>query len=290
MEERDPLLSQAYREAAHPEPSPALDARILAAARQAVARPVRRRAAWLNWAVPLSTTAVLVLGITLLFNIQREAPEALREAVPSPASPAPARRESALSLPPTSPPGTRAESAAQPAPAAKASRDADAAASSGAARGAMKPTPAGPASGPVPAPGALPPLAPGQNAASAPAAESSAGAAPEPRPFPAPAAPALQAPPTPPAAGLSSQDSARMERPAPPAAAFAREAAPAFSQGMGKLKAASPEREGPEQWVESIRRLLREGRTDEARKSLEELRKHYPGYGLPEDLRGLAGK
>lgn len=32
MEERDPLLSQAYREAAHPEPSPALDARILAAA------------------------------------------------------------------------------------------------------------------------------------------------------------------------------------------------------------------------------------------------------------------
>lgn len=284
MEERDPLLSQAYREAAHPEPSPALDARILAAARQAVARPVRRRAAWLNWAVPLSTTAVLVLGITLLFNIQREAPETLREAVPSPA---PARPEPALSFPSESPPGTRAESAAQPAPAAKASRDTDAAASSGAARGAMKPGPAGPASGPVPAPGALPPIAPGQNAASAPAAESSAGAAPEPRPFPAQSAPALQAPP---AAGLSSQDSARMERPAPPAAASAREAAPAFSQGMGKLKAASPEREGPEQWVESIRRLLREGRTDEARKSLEELRKRYPGYGLPEDLRGLAGK
>lgn len=288
MEERDPLLSQAYREADHPEPSPALDARILTAARQAVARPVRRRAAWLNWAVPLSTTAVLVLGITLLFNIQREAPEALREAVPSPASPAPARPEPALSSPPTSPPGTRAESAAQPAPAAKASRAADAAASSGVTRGAMKPVPAGTASGPVLAPGAPAPLPPGQNAASEPAAESSAGAAPEPRPFPA--ASTHQAPPTPAAEGLSRQDNARMERPAPRAAASAREAAPAFSQGMGKLKAASPEREGPEQWVESIRRLLREGRTDEARKSLEELRQRYPGYGLPEDLRGLAGK
>ncbi len=284
MEARDPLLSQAYRQADHPEPSQALDARILAAARRAVAKPVRRRSAWLNWAVPLSTTAVLVLGITLLFRIQQEAPETLREAMPSPASPAspaPAQPDPTRPFPPASP----AESAAQPALAGKASRAADAAVSSGVARGGirgdMKPAPAGPASGSVPAHDMPAPSSPGQNAASEAAVKSFAEAAPEPRPFPA------QTAPTPLTTGLSSQDNARMERPAP-AAAPVREAAPAFSQGMSKLKAASPEREGPEQWVEKIRRLLREGRTDEARKSLEELRKRYPGYGLPEDLKAFA--
>lgn len=53
MEERDPHLSQAYREARHLEPSPGLDARILEAARQALARPKPTgRSRWFTWALP----------------------------------------------------------------------------------------------------------------------------------------------------------------------------------------------------------------------------------------------
>ena len=283
MEERDPQLSEAYRTADHPEPSPALDARILDAARQAVAPTPRRRPAWRNWAVPLSTTAVLVLGITLLFQIQREAPETLGDAQPSPAT---ARLDAA------SPPAAdnQTESAAKPAPAEKAGKAAEASVPSGADRAAMQPPPTRPAPGPTPQ--TIPPASPGAALSSDSAATAPAGIAPEPRPFPAQAAPALQAEPshkampTPPAGNLG-EDRARMERSAPPPAAPAREAAPAFSQGLGKLKAASPEKEGPEQWVESIRRLMKEGRTDEAWKSLEELRKRYPEFVLPADLSGF---
>jgi resuscitation-promoting factor RpfA len=285
MEERDPQLSEAYRAADHPEPSPALDARILDAARQAVAPNPRRRPTWRNWAVPLSTTAVLVLGITLLFKMQREAPDTLSEALPSPAT---ARPDAAP--PPTA--GNQAESAAKPGPDEKTDKAAKATVASGAGRAAMQTAPSRPASGT--APQATAPASPGADLSSESAATAPAGLAPEPRPFPAQAAPALQAEPsrkampTPPAGNLG-EERARMERSAPPLGA-AREAAPAFGQGLGKLKAASPEREEPAQWVESIRRLVKEGRIDEARKSLEELRKRYPEFVLPEDLRVLADK
>ncbi|MBK6744419.1 MAG: hypothetical protein IPG66_16225 [Hydrogenophilales bacterium] len=86
MEHRDPNLSQAYRDAPHPEPSSALDARILNAARQAVAKPaVRRRPTWFAWAIPFSSVAVLVLGVTLLLDMQQRAPEVLE----SPTAPPP---------------------------------------------------------------------------------------------------------------------------------------------------------------------------------------------------------
>lgn len=41
----------------------------------------------------------------------------------------------------------------------------------------------------------------------------------------------------------------------------------------------------PEQWLEDIRRLKRQGRQQEAAESLAEFRKAYPDFGLPEDLR-----
>ena len=56
---------------------------------------------------------------------------------------------------------------------------------------------------------------------------------------------------------------------------------------MSKFKAASPAAESPEQWAEKIRQLVREGRGEEARKALEELRGRYPDYALPDDLRAM---
>ena len=82
MDERDPLLSQTYRAAEHPEPPAALDARILAAARQAVAAP-RRRRPWFAWAVPMSTAAVLVVAVSLILKEYREAPETIVDRNPA---------------------------------------------------------------------------------------------------------------------------------------------------------------------------------------------------------------
>jgi hypothetical protein len=271
MQPGDSLISEAYRAAPRPEPPPALDAAILDAARRAAATAPRRRGRWFAWAVPLSTTAVLVLGITLLFQIQRQAPEALGEA-PPPA----AHRESA----PGMPPGTPADLAGEPA--AKAT---DAARPPRATRGAGQPAEARSAPTPAPAPASLPPAA----SLEAPALTQ---AAPEPRPFPAPAASAPQleaarpAVPAAASANSTSRQADRLER-AAPAAASAREGTPAFGQGVSKYKAASPAAESPEQWVEKIRQLVREGRSEAARKALQELRGRYPDYELPDDLRAM---
>jgi hypothetical protein len=126
MQEHDPELSHAYKAAAHPEPPPALDARILAAARQAVTPQPRRRPAWFGWAVPLSSMAVLVLGISMLFRMQQEAPETLREEQsPLPARPlaltevtppAGSAPTTPPATPPTSPPAAKlSKPATQPA-------------------------------------------------------------------------------------------------------------------------------------------------------------------------------
>jgi Meckel syndrome type 1 protein len=264
MDEHDPRLSAAYRAADHPEPSPALDAAILDAARRTVAPARRRRFAW---AVPMATTAVLVLGISLLFSLQREAPETLREVAPLPPQ---AGSEAA----PPSPPAALADAVEQAAPAERAKPSDKAEQPQAERRGVVEPAPTA-----VPAP---PARAVVSREASAPA-----GAAPEPRPFPAESASVPQpvAVSPPPAAAKAAADQAeRLEAAAP---ATARTPAPAFSPGMARLKAASPPADAPELWLQRIRQLLREGRMEEARKSLDELRKRHPDFLVPEDLRGM---
>ena len=94
-EERDPKVSEAYRELGAQEPPRALDDAILAAARRAAgarpatlaapaARGVRQR-----WYAPLATAALLVLAIAVTLNMQLERPgiESLApQAVPPPAA------------------------------------------------------------------------------------------------------------------------------------------------------------------------------------------------------------
>lgn len=277
MEHRDPQLSQAYRDAAHPEPAPALDARILDVARQGIVKPaVRPRPAWFGWAVPFSTAAVLVLGVTLLFQIQREAPEVY---------------ESPTAMLPT-----------QLDQAAPKSAPADA---------VMPPTT-----------GAMeqdkPPIAKKQGArleekgtAGMPESATSASVVAAPQPFPARAGPPQVLPPSPqPGAKMeirpepmtvptSTQDAAEASAnladrspdqdakpPAPAAKAPAR--ATAVGQAMETRNASEPVAESPEQMLETIRRLIREDRLDAARQALDRLRRAYPGFELPEDVKGLS--
>ena len=283
MQPHDSQLSQAYHEAAHPEPSPALDARILAAARQAVV-PQRRRPAWFGWAVPLSTMAVLVLGIGLLFRMQLEAPETLREDMP----PLPALElDSGPDVNPAESPAPFARSAA-PAAQAMVERKADR-------------TPA------APKPRFAPTVATAVHESTANEAEvasvTSAPAAAEER-----AAIAPMLPPRPSSVADSAAAPAPASAPAAAAAAGASQAkenairaeretaakslnpsaAPAsaarLKQGMSRMQAATPSMESPEQGVESIRKLLREGHIEVARKSLEDLQKRYPDFLLPPDL------
>ncbi|MEW5786325.1 MAG: hypothetical protein AB1899_00585 [Pseudomonadota bacterium] len=260
MEERDPLLSEAYRQADHPEPPAGLDQAIRDAARSAVA-PVRRKGTgWLAWAAPLSGTAVLVLALALLLRIQDEAPETLREAQPSspPALPG-AQPQTAVPVPATRPPEEGAMPVPQRSPAAHL---------------------------PSPPVAVVPPPAP-------PRTEDAAEAS---TPQAAPTAPAMGQPgaevssTVPPAPAVRAHPSAILA--APPGEAVERNGAgPGVAErgaAAGLAKARSqPSSEGPEHWVETIRRLLREGRLDEAGRALAILRQRYPDHPLPDDLRHL---
>ncbi len=73
-------LSQLYRRTRREQPSAELDRAVLAEARLALARRRRRR-----WLVPLSTAAVLVLGVSLtLYELEAPRPTALEPQAPPP--------------------------------------------------------------------------------------------------------------------------------------------------------------------------------------------------------------
>ena len=287
MQPHDSLLSQAYREAAHPEPSPALDERILAAARQAVV-PQRRRPAWFGWAVPLSTMAVLVLGIGLLFRMQLEAPETLREDMP----PMPALESNAS--PDASPP---------PAPAARSAAPAVHAKSEARLQDQDDRTPPAPRMATTPhgnaankakqAPAANAPMEAEVAAAIAPMTEAMPVPMPPPKPSSDTDVAAVQAPAAAPAPAVATgaslakesalragkESAAKTVSPSATPLSAAR-----LKQDMSRMQLAAPMAESPEQWVESIRKLLREGHIEAARIRLQELRKRYPEFPLPPDF------
>ena len=68
MSEPDDRLERTYRSLAREEPPASLDARVLAAARRAVARPSLAR----RWGVPVSLAALLVLAIGVTLEMQHE--------------------------------------------------------------------------------------------------------------------------------------------------------------------------------------------------------------------------
>jgi hypothetical protein len=68
--------------------------------------------------------------------------------------------------------------------------------------------------------------------------------------------------------------------PAPPASAPAASSAAAMRIAPGNHLY-------PEHWIENIEQLLRNNKRDEAIRNLNEFRKQYPDYPLPDDLRDL---
>lgn len=75
-DERDPQISQRYRQLGSEEPSPELDRAILAAAR----RPTSRH----RWYASLAAAAVLIFAVAIVVQIERRAPDEVPVNAPSP--------------------------------------------------------------------------------------------------------------------------------------------------------------------------------------------------------------
>lgn len=261
VDERDPLISSAYREIEHSEPGPGLDARILAASRQAVAKPKGRRPGWLNWAVPISSAAVLVLALGVLLEAQRQ------ETAPVPAV-VPKERQAAAE-------GMKAADEALPARKAEASPERPSVAQR-VERAQDRSLQQDAVANKAP----QAPAAPAARLETAPMAETEAGAprenrmaAPPPDAFPAAkTAPSLMSAPMP------------TMRAGPTEKSFADAPPPAQ---LGAAAKAQPGPDAFEQRLKEIRRLLAAGRTDQARRELKLLMRLFPGRPLPEDLRPL---
>ena len=78
-----------------------------------------------------------------------------------------------------------------------------------------------------------------------------------------------------------------------PAAADAQSAPPsppaalqrnALGAALGTVSAKPAER-SPQSWIDDIRKLLGEGKSEEAGREIAEFKKRYPDYDLPADLR-----
>jgi hypothetical protein len=312
-EYRDHALSRVYREGAWPEPGRQIDQAILSASRRAAR--ARHPALW-RWAPSLAVAATVVLTSTLVLKVYREQPEvaapvpaekqaaasrdkqpAPPEAKPAEAKPEPLRPASVatpqgfssnmdageaerldraqrdLGLKELAPAGASAQAAVKPAPKASPALKKE--------ERARADAPSAPAPGaPVSVFGAAPPAPqPAPQAAPQPAvrfgkpATQGTTAAAQPRSEAAQEMPQVQAPPPPPEA----------MRPAP-AANNMLSRSTMSSASLDAASARAAER-SPQSWIEDIRKLVKEGKSEEAGAQIAEFKKRYPDYALPEDLR-----
>ena len=311
---KDNRLSRIYREGAWPEPSRQIDAAILSASRRAA----RERHSFVKrWAPSFAIAATVLLTSALVLKVYREQPEAVSPAV-SETGPAPRAKQ-----PPSATETKAAEMKPAPAPAAQPAstpqgfsstmdaaeadrlgrlqRDVDLKRSLPPSESPLPAPKSAPAEKAVPAlkkeasepPQRRPDVLQTQRAQEQPANApmSVFGAtAPAPQPPRAAAKPVLQLPPgretAPPARPAPVQPQAveaqRMEAPAAGAAPIS--GGLSTNALMTDPTASKPER-SPQAWIEDIRKLMKEGKSEEAGGELAEFKKRYPDYVLPEDLR-----
>lgn len=256
MTERDDELSRRYRALARDEPPAAMDAAILAKARQGASTPgegasgtPRGMARWMG---PVSIAAVLVLGIGVSLRMQLEEPGVeTSHPTSSPEYPMPSAEPAPVEAPappqPTPPPGPLAKRLeAEPAP---------------------KPT--------EPNPFADAPLAMQQ------------------APVPASPATTLAATAPPPAARAERAAAEEAPRAAPPPTAGAPQSAPQRAKRLGVAadNATSESRTianvadpDPARELERIARLREAGRHGDADRALEEFPRRHPGFRIPEAM------
>ena len=268
----DDDISRRYRELPREEPPRRLDDTIRAAARRAV----RTRPAPLvvptgrqRWYFPLAAAAIIVLAVAVTIHVEREQP--VEEIVSAPAAPA---EESKAEKPQASPQPERrrkTESAD--------SRE-------------LRDTAPPPELQKAPEPAPVPPSPPA-TAQDAIALERNAAGALSGRAEPSQSAPAPQAaPPPPPVAAAAGRPAPVPEAKPMPQAPRAGAASPRASAELrrpdeGARTAASVSAyalQSPEQWLQGIADLRRQGRNDEADKSLAEFRKRYPDYKITDAM------
>ncbi len=292
MTDHDERISRRYAELAREEPGAAIDAAILGASRRALARTSWSR----RWAGPVSIAAVLVLSVGVTLQMQREQPGIERPESPPPqaksAAPEPqapveldkdraAERQDSVAPAPEKKPIPPAklqklERYAEPKPfadalAPRAREEAGAMAPSKESQANVAPR----AREEAPAPPASADARPGIQAARPPAVTAaSAARAAAPAQAPAP----MQAP-------AETQKSLASQAPAPAMAPLGtiasrakRDAAESAPQAA-RLQAARTEEEVE---LERIAKLRAEGHGAEADKALEEFRRKYPVYRIPE--------
>ena len=244
----DTRMDELYRKLPQAEPDARLDSAVQAMARRAVAATIPISAArQRRWLPVLSAAAVVALAVGFAFRL------------------GPQLWQRPASVPPIEPVAT-------PAPPATGSTPAPTAL----AKPAMETPPPSPAPAAKAAPHDLQKV---ENAASRSA----------PRAFPAPARTLRE--PTPPPAAVE----AKPAPPAPAAATAMRAQQPVEMESaaapMQTLAApATADRNVslyPEHWLANIRLLLRDNQRAAALRSLDEFRKKYPDYVLPDDLRDL---
>jgi hypothetical protein len=254
-EERDPKVAAAYRALGAEEPPRSLDEAILAASRHPPAGERRPARSWTRrHAVPLSLAAVLVLSVTVTLRMQHERPDIESIARQEPAASAPAvAPEAALKL--------KVENQIKPAAEAPARQRAKTEmkdAPQAFSRSMREQAPAAPAAAPAP-PAPAPAIASSgvavmQERRDLGRAESSVSGA------------------------LARQAEERTARDAD-AAARAPQVGPV--QALAKKSV----QETPEQELERIAALRRDGKHEEADKALAEFRKRHPDYKLSDALR-----
>jgi hypothetical protein len=286
-EPRDPRIDAAYRDAATDAPRAEIDDRIRAAAHRAVAagpqslearaRADAQRSRVARWRVPVSIAATVVVAVTLAYMMEREDAQLARiDGVPSPAPATPpvvAQAEPAKPAevvraqpPAATPPQPSPDLARRTAPTPSSNAAVEPRRADESERIVAPPPPPAPA----PAAGALQavPPAPGT---SAPLAKEAERRSAEAQAFPATPAPAMQSAPAPQreTAGASARDRAFADRP----------------DRMERQTAAAEQKvRTPEVWLEDLRRLKAQRRTDDFARELAEFRQRYPDYKLPADL------
>ena len=265
MAEPGDKLERAYRGLAREEPPSALDASILEASRRAVRRPSSTR-----WAMPVSIAAVLMLAVGVTMHMQEEEP-GIETSVPRSAPPP---------APAAQPPAAQS---AEPAPQRKDKEE---------TRASKLQAPA-----PRPKRDKLEQQQPLQKKiapAEKPAADARTREEPPVAPPASPAAPmafpaqrnvAPSAPP--PAAGAAAPASSADMAPASPAAApsSASRAAKSMAAPAARPQAAEENvMPDPERELERIAQLRAQGRDADADRALEQFRKRYPDYRIPDAM------
>jgi hypothetical protein len=269
-DERDPKVSQRYRELAAEEPSRELDQAILAAAHRAADKPhapLVTPAGRHRWYFSLGAAAVIVLAVAVTWHVERAQPDpetvVLKEEVPLKESPAADEKRSA-------------------------------------AAAVESPKPAAPALKPEPKPRLQ--QAPREfardaaPAASAPAEsrirENAAGDVARaevqqaPAPAPAPSAQAERGDERAAAGGVMSRRTDRVEpqaAPAPPTESRVQQDAAPQAKALGG-PAVSAYIDSPERFLDRIAELRKEGRHNEADQLLAEFRQRYPDYRISKEM------